>query len=65
MHTNSAAESVAWHAISADAVHVRLAEARTLSNGETRMVPAEEVVLGDIVLLESGDKVLADLRWLT
>jgi magnesium-transporting ATPase (P-type) len=38
------------------------AEARTLRNGETRMIPAEELVPGDIVLLESGDKVPADLR---
>src|SRR5580698_5097630 len=38
------------------------AEARTLRNGETRMVPAEELVPGDIVLLESGDKIPADLR---
>ena len=38
------------------------AEARTLRGGETRMIPAEELVPGDIVLLESGDKVPADLR---
>src|SRR5262245_24440213 len=38
------------------------AEARTLRGGETRMVPAEELVPGDIVLLESGDKIPADLR---
>src|SRR6266436_4610248 len=38
------------------------AEARTLRGGETRMIPAEEVVPGDIVLLESGDKIPADLR---
>ena len=38
------------------------AEARTLRGGETRMVPAEELVPGDVVLLESGDKVPADLR---
>jgi magnesium-transporting ATPase (P-type) len=38
------------------------AEARTLRGGETRMVPAEQMVPGDIVLLESGDKVPADLR---
>jgi calcium-translocating P-type ATPase len=38
------------------------AEARTLRGGETRLVPAEELVPGDIVLLESGDKVPADLR---
>src|SRR5499426_3447495 len=38
------------------------AEARTLRGGETRMTPAEQLVPGDIVLLESGDKVPADLR---
>src|SRR5262245_45409953 len=38
------------------------AEARTLRDGETRMMPAEELVPGDIVLLESGDKIPADLR---
>jgi magnesium-transporting ATPase (P-type) len=38
------------------------AEARTLRGGEIRLVPAEELVPGDIVLLESGDKVPADLR---
>jgi len=38
------------------------AEARTLRGGETRMVPAEEIVPGDIVLLETGDKIPADLR---
>src|SRR5262245_53228318 len=38
------------------------AEARTIRDGETRVIPAEELVPGDIVLLESGDKVPADLR---
>ncbi len=38
------------------------AEARTVRGGETRLVPAEELVPGDIVLLEFGDKVPADLR---
>jgi calcium-translocating P-type ATPase len=38
------------------------AEARTVRGGETRLIPAEELVPGDIVLLESGDKVPADLR---
>jgi len=37
-------------------------EARTLRAGEPRMIPAEELVPGDVVLLESGDKVPADLR---
>ena len=31
------------------------AEARTVRGGETRMLPAEELVPGDVVLLESGD----------
>src|SRR5215467_5263751 len=38
------------------------AEARTVRGGETRMIPAEEVVPGDVVMLESGDKIPADLR---
>jgi len=38
------------------------AEARTLRGGETQMIPAEGLVPGDIVLLESGDKIPADLR---
>jgi magnesium-transporting ATPase (P-type) len=38
------------------------AEARTVRGGETRMTPAEDLVPGDIVLLESGEKVPADLR---
>ena len=38
------------------------AEARTLRGGATRMLPAEELVPGDVVLLELGDKVPADLR---
>src|SRR5499427_1030453 len=38
------------------------AEARTMRGGETRMIPAEQLVPGDVVLLESGDKVPADLR---
>src|SRR5215472_2071271 len=37
-------------------------EARTLRGGEPRMIGAEELVPGDVVLLESGDKVPADLR---
>src|SRR5207245_8958074 len=38
------------------------AEARTLRGGETRMIPAEQLVPGDLVLLESGDKIPAALR---
>src|SRR5262245_59403183 len=38
------------------------AEARTLRGGETRLIPAEQLVPGDVVLLESGDKIPADLR---
>ena len=38
------------------------AEARTVRGGETRMIPAELLVPGDVVLLESGDKIPADLR---
>ena len=38
------------------------AEARTVRGGETRMIPADGLVPGDVVLLESGDKVPADLR---
>ena len=38
------------------------AEAMTLRDGKARMTPAEELVPGDVVLLQSGDKVPADLR---
>ncbi|MBV9533400.1 MAG: HAD-IC family P-type ATPase, partial [Bradyrhizobium sp.] len=38
------------------------AEARTVRGGETRMIAAEQLVPGDIVLLESGDKIPADMR---
>ena len=37
--------------------HMLSAEARTLRGEEVRMVPAEVLVPGDIVLLESGDKI--------
>jgi magnesium-transporting ATPase (P-type) len=42
--------------------HMLSAQARTVRGGETRLIPAEELVPGDVVLLESGDKVPADLR---
>jgi magnesium-transporting ATPase (P-type) len=38
------------------------AEARTIRDGQTRLLPAEELVPGDVVLLESGDKIPADVR---
>ncbi|HUK07961.1 MAG TPA: HAD-IC family P-type ATPase [Stellaceae bacterium] len=38
------------------------AEARTTRGGETRLIPADQLVPGDVVLLESGDRVPADLR---
>ena len=37
-------------------------QSRVLRNGEVRMVPAEELVPGDVVPLEQGDMVTADLR---
>lgn len=41
-----------------------LTEARVVRSGETRDIPSAELVPGDIVLLQSGDKVPADLRLL-
>src|SRR5262245_16936329 len=38
------------------------AEARTIRDGQTGLLAAEDLVPGDIVLLESGDKIPADLR---
>lgn len=37
----------------------------TLRDGQRKQIPAEQLVPGDIVLLQSGDKVPADLRLLT
>ena len=37
-------------------------EARTIRSRETRLISAEELVPGDVVLLESGDRIPADLR---
>lgn len=39
-------------------------QARVLRGGEQSLVPAESLVLGDIVLLEAGDVVPADIRLL-
>jgi magnesium-transporting ATPase (P-type) len=39
-------------------------EAMAVRDGSTRMIPAAELVPGDVVLLQSGDKVPADLRLL-
>ncbi|GAP09579.1 ATPase, P-type (transporting), HAD superfamily, subfamily IC [Bellilinea caldifistulae] len=48
---------------SAHALQVLLKiKARVRRNGRILTVPAEEVVPGDILLVESGDKVAADLR---
>ena len=37
-------------------------KAKVVRNGETRSVPASDIVLGDIVALEEGDTVPADVR---
>jgi len=39
-------------------------EATVLRNGVGLKIPAAELVPGDIVLLEAGDRVPADIRWL-
>lgn len=39
-------------------------KARVLRDGQEVMIPAHEIVLGDIVLLEAGDRVPADARLL-
>lgn len=38
--------------------------AKVLRGGKENLIPAREVVPGDIVLLESGDRIPADIRWL-
>ena len=38
------------------------AEAMAVRDGNQRMIPAEELVPGDVVLLQSGDKIPADIR---
>ena len=51
---------------SADALrNLVTARARVYRDGETREIDAEEIVPGDVVLLESGSRVPADLRLLT
>ena len=37
-------------------------EARVMRDGERQRVPAAELVVGDLVMIEAGDKVPADLR---
>jgi cation-transporting ATPase F len=37
-------------------------EARVLRGGQQRLAPSEELVPGDVVLVEAGDKLPADLR---
>src|SRR5665648_609967 len=37
-------------------------EASVIRNGQRRTIPSRELVAGDIVLLEAGDRVSADLR---
>ncbi len=45
--------------------HSMTSTATVLRGGERRQIPATELVPGDIVLLQSGDKVPADIRLLT
>jgi Ca2+-transporting ATPase len=45
--------------------HAMTSSASVLRGGERRQIPATELVPGDIVLLQSGDKVPADLRLLS
>ncbi len=54
-------ESKAEHALDALA-ETMVAEATVIRQGEKLRIPATGLVVGDIVLLQSGDKVPADLR---
>ncbi len=54
-------ESKALKAIEALAKSVA-SEATVIRNGEKRRIPSVELTIGDVVLLQSGDKVPADLR---
>jgi Ca2+-transporting ATPase len=56
-------ESKAENALAALA-DTMIAEATVLRHGEKNRIPATELVPGDIVLLQTGDKVPADLRLL-
>jgi len=56
-----AQEAKAERAIEALAVGL-VADATVLRAGETRRVPAKDLVAGDVVLLAAGDRVPADLR---
>lgn len=38
---------------------------KVIRDGETKVIPAKELVPGDVVIIESGDKVPADLRILS
>ncbi|MEW5854783.1 MAG: HAD-IC family P-type ATPase [Myxococcota bacterium] len=57
-------ESKALHAIAALA-RTLVSEATVIRDGKRRRVSAAELVPGDVVVLQSGDKVPADLRLLT
>jgi magnesium-transporting ATPase (P-type) len=51
--------------VAMEGIHRMLApQASVLRNGNRRSIPADALVPGDIVLLEAGDKVPADLRLL-
>ncbi|MDF2935832.1 MAG: yloB [Paenibacillaceae bacterium] len=39
--------------------------AKVLRGGAVEQIPAKELVPGDVILLEAGDRVPADIRWLT
>jgi len=54
-------ESKAEHALTALA-NTMVAKAMVLRQGKKREIPSTELVVGDIVLLQAGDKVPADLR---